>query len=296
MVATEARRLLADAAAVERIAASAGQLIGGRLQRDTIRRFRQTGNIMGAMTVQIDAARELLTDLMVTAHLQGHRRTRINAAKHIAAKRQTFGVFDKSLRFLTRRAAISDAELEALRFRYGREALRVVGEIQSSAERKILEAVRDAAGRGEHVREGVKAIRDGFQRAGIAPDNSFTFEAVFRTQTQMSYSAGRWNALRNDPAVDAILWGFTYSTVGDDRVRPEHAMLEGTTLPKDHPFWQTHFPPLGWACRCSAIELFEPAEIVEPLRETTIDGVTYRSDPSPGFAFNPGEVFRDGIA
>jgi len=42
----------------------------------------------------------------------------------------------------------------------------------------------------------------------------------------------------------------TYVTAGDDRVREEHALLEGATYPIDHEFWDTYFPPNDWGCRC----------------------------------------------
>ncbi|MCX8520196.1 MAG: phage minor head protein [Rhodoferax sp.] len=32
--------------------------------------------------------------------------------------------------------------------------------------------------------------------------------------------------------------------------RKEHLAWHGLTLPHDHPFWQTHFPPNGWLCHC----------------------------------------------
>ncbi len=42
-----------------------------------------------------------------------------------------------------------------------------------------------------------------------------------------------------------------YTTAGDDRVRESHEELDGITLPKNHSFWDTYYPPLGWNCRCS---------------------------------------------
>jgi SPP1 gp7 family putative phage head morphogenesis protein len=42
-----------------------------------------------------------------------------------------------------------------------------------------------------------------------------------------------------------------YSTAGDERVRREHATLDGVLLPVDDPFWRRYYPPNGWGCRCS---------------------------------------------
>ena len=41
-----------------------------------------------------------------------------------------------------------------------------------------------------------------------------------------------------------------YKTVGDDKVRPEHAKLNGVILPANDPRWLKIWPPNGWKCRC----------------------------------------------
>jgi len=43
----------------------------------------------------------------------------------------------------------------------------------------------------------------------------------------------------------------TYIAVMDDRTRPLHRKWHGITLPIDHKFWETHYPPNDWACRCT---------------------------------------------
>jgi predicted AlkP superfamily pyrophosphatase or phosphodiesterase len=32
--------------------------------------------------------------------------------------------------------------------------------------------------------------------------------------------------------------------------RPEHAAWDGLILPKADPWWDSHFPPNGWGCKC----------------------------------------------
>ena len=48
-----------------------------------------------------------------------------------------------------------------------------------------------------------------------------------------------------------------YVAVLDQRTRPEHMAWHGTVLPVDHPFWQSHYPPNGWYCRCTVQQLAE---------------------------------------
>jgi SPP1 gp7 family putative phage head morphogenesis protein len=42
----------------------------------------------------------------------------------------------------------------------------------------------------------------------------------------------------------------TYHTQRDNRVRDEHASLEGITRPVGDKFWDTYMPKNGWRCRC----------------------------------------------
>ena len=44
-----------------------------------------------------------------------------------------------------------------------------------------------------------------------------------------------------------------YRSAQDGKVREEHAILHGTTLPSYEPFWSLYLPPNGWGCRCTAV-------------------------------------------
>lgn len=44
-----------------------------------------------------------------------------------------------------------------------------------------------------------------------------------------------------------------YKTVGDDKVRPEHAKLAGVILLAIDPRWLKIWPPNGWKCRCYVV-------------------------------------------
>ena len=46
-----------------------------------------------------------------------------------------------------------------------------------------------------------------------------------------------------------------YWSMGDGRVRESHAALDTTVLRVDSPFWDGHYPPWEWSCRCMVTQL-----------------------------------------
>jgi len=101
-------------------------------------------------------------------------------------------------------------------------------------------------------------------------------ELLLRTHGFQAYAATRYRAQMDPRSGSGYL---RYSTQGDTRVRPEHAALDGLILPKNDPFWRTHYPPWGHGCRCIAIEM-ENAEVgrigaaeadLPPDRRTVLD-------------------------
>ncbi|WP_075167016.1 phage head morphogenesis protein [Acinetobacter indicus] len=77
---------------------------------------------------------------------------------------------------------------------------------------------------------------------------------VFRTNIQSAYGHGRWQQQQRNKAKRPYLM---YSAINDSRVRPSHLALDRIVLPIDHPFWLSHYPPLGYRCRCTVIALTE---------------------------------------
>lgn len=82
-----------------------------------------------------------------------------------------------------------------------------------------------------------------------------------------------------------------YQTVGDERVRAEHRAWDGITRPADDAWWQTHYPPNGWFCRCLATVAAvgagaTPKQVLKAL-----------PDPDPLFSNNVGQtgiIFPEG--
>ena len=79
-------------------------------------------------------------------------------------------------------------------------------------------------------------------------------KTIFRTNVQGAYAAGAWQQIQAQKDVAPFL---LYDAVDDHRVRPEHKAWDGTVLPVDDDWWNSHYPPNGWNCRCGTIQLSE---------------------------------------
>ena len=83
---------------------------------------------------------------------------------------------------------------------------------------------------------------------------------IYRTNMATSYAAGRWQQLHDPDLLKARpYWRYIHSD-GVVHPRPQHQAWNGLTLPHDHPFWQTHFPPNGWGCQCRVMAVRAPKE------------------------------------
>lgn len=147
-----------------------------------------------------------------------------------------------------KRLQLTDAEVEAIAEKYGMHAIRIYTEEMRldgvQIEDALRSAVADSLAQGDHVEAGMQRIESVFDKYGLRA-KTHTLEQIMRTQTAMAYSAGA-DAIDRMPAIDAILWGYEYVAVGDDRTRPGHAALDGTRLPKDDPRWAEITPPNGY--------------------------------------------------
>lgn len=70
-----------------------------------------------------------------------------------------------------------------------------------------------------------------------------------------------------------------YMTVDDDKVRLDHEKLHGIIRPVNDPFWDTHYPPNGFRCRC----------YVKPTTEAANDKKA-ATNPDKGFENNVGKT------
>lgn len=122
-------------------------------------------------------------------------------------------------------------------------------------------------------------------RAIDATYNKNYLRAEYNFAAASAEAAARWERFSRD----GDRYNLQYRTQRDDRVRPEHAPLDRVTLPMSDPFWETYFPPNGWNCRCTVVQVLKSKYPVTPHDEALRRGdQALQRDPRGIFRFNPG--------
>lgn len=202
----------------------------------------------------------LMIDAMQFFYLRGFKRSRDAARAHagdfikLSYETETANLIDE--------LPLTAAQVSALSTTMTSEIRRVLLLTKTQLEKRINTVLRNVRQSGVNKREAVKQIRSTIVNANVS---THQIETLYRTTTNMAYNAARWEA-NQDSVIQQMLWGYEYVTVGDNRVRDEHAVLDRVRYAKDNPIWNTIWPPSGWSCRCSTIEIYDDENLATTRR------------------------------
>jgi uncharacterized protein with gpF-like domain len=123
---------------------------------------------------------------------------------------------------------------------------------------------------------------------------------VYDANMRTSRATGQWQRIQRTKKLIPYL---LYQLGPSERHREEHVGWAGTLLPIDDPWWDSHYPPNGYNCKCHVIQLTKS-------RADNLGGVTKRpaldlvdwtdkktgkihkipNGIDPGWDYNPGKV------
>lgn len=142
---------------------------------------------------------------------------------------------------------------------------------------------------------GKKKPFERFARDVQAIDENYNLNylrAEYNFATQSARSAAMWAQYQ----ADGDQFYLQYRTAADERVRESHALLHGTTLPVNDPFWKKFFPPNGWNCRCTVVQvrkskypLSDSKHAIELGEKATTALNKHGQNKLAIFRFNPGQ-------
>lgn len=172
--------------------------------------------------------------------------------------------------------------------------------------RQFAEELRPRlAEKGWWGRKLMKDPQTGIERV-VQLGSPARLRTIYETNLRTSYMAGRWQRIERTKKTFPFM---RYVSVMDGRERPEHHAWHGTVLPIDDPWWDTHFPPCGWGCRCDGQALNQRMldrkglAVNEPPRFPVRDHVNRRTGEvtrlergiDPGWSYNVGKAPLDAL-
>jgi SPP1 gp7 family putative phage head morphogenesis protein len=72
-------------------------------------------------------------------------------------------------------------------------------------------------------------------------------QAEYQTAKRSAQASRQWKGFEKN---QDLFPNLKYMTIADDKVRLDHEKLHGVIKAVNDPFWDTHYPPNGWRCRC----------------------------------------------
>lgn len=108
----------------------------------------------------------------------------------------------------------------------------------------------------------------GWTGEGSKAGEAWRTRVIYQTNLMTSYAAGRRAQLLDPDLVERRpFWRYVHND-SVTRPRPQHKRWGDMklTLRHDHPFWETHFPPNGWGCKCRVVAVAAPGDgdVTEP--------------------------------
>ncbi len=129
----------------------------------------------------------------------------------------------------------------------------------------------------------VKNTKDWTEFKHKAINEGKTVLAHLHTEYLHAHSVGQnassWlRASENTDVVDLM-----YQTIGDKRIRPEHAKWDGIVAPVGDKIWDKLYTPNGWRDRCEIIEIPKGSRKLSDTSKVTYEGI------GKGFDYNVGK-------
>ncbi len=219
--------------------------------------------------------------------------------------------FQEAVDYFRQKTSMPSAHWTAVMDEAHARSFAVAGATSDALIADFRAAVDKAIVKGATLGQFRGAFDDIVKRHGWAHTGSAEWRAriIYQTNLSNAFSAGRY-AQATDPAVLAAYPYWEYLHVNCPHPRIMHLAWSGTILPANDPWWGAHYPPNGWNCHCivrslgarelarrgiDAGSLRAPrVQMQEYINRTTGVVTQHPAGVDPGFAFNPGQVWKEG--
>ncbi len=152
---------------------------------------------------------------------------------------------------------------------------------------KVYNEVKEGSLRLRNDDGSIKPF-DTFYREVQQIDNDYN-ESYLQAEYEFAITSAQMAAQWAKVERDGDNYNLQYRTAEDNRVRQDHQILTGTTLPPSDPFWASYYPPNGWRCRCQAVQVRKEKYATSNSAIAQDRGAQATADKGEIFRFNPGK-------
>jgi len=157
--------------------------------------------------------------------------------------------YDEAVEAFRKRVPITRAEADRVNNFSHSRGFTLAGVAQLDVVQDVHASIEEAIKKGTPFAEWKKSIEAALT-AAWGRENSPRLETIFRNATMQSYNAGRRRQML-EPTVLKFRPFWMFDGVADQRQTEICRDCNGTVLPADHPWWNSHTPQLHHRCRSS---------------------------------------------
>jgi len=212
---------------------------------------------------------------------------------------------EEAIEHLRTKLRIPTQHWDDLRGEIHAKGFTVAGATKADLLRDLHEAIAGTLAEGGNITDFRRQFDQAVERHGWSykGKRGWRTRVIYDNNLRTAHMAGRWAQIQRTKERRPYL---QYLTVGDSRVRDEHRQWDRLVLPVDDPFWDTHYPPNDYGCRCTVRTLSERDLEREGLaagssptvrrteRVNTRTGEIYGDVPEGlgvGWDYNPGKAW-----
>ncbi len=179
--------------------------------------------------------------------------------------------FDEAIDYFRQKVKLPTKNWEAIWQGMHTRAFVVAGAMKTQLVSDLYEAVEKGIADGTTIAQFRKDFDDIIARSGwkYKGGKGWRTGVIFNTNIKTAYAAGHYEQMF-DPDVLKARPFLRYVASNARTPRIEHTKWYNLILPADDPFWQTHYPPNGWGCKCGVVN--HSAREVERIKKEEAAG------------------------
>lgn len=162
--------------------------------------------------------------------------------------------FDEAIEFFRKKLNLPTRTWKDIWKAMHARAFVVAGAMKEDLIQDLREAVEKGIVDGTTLATFRKDFDTLIQKSGWAykGGKAWRTAVIFNTNLSTAYAIGNYQQMM-DPAVLKARPYLRYVGSSSKNPRVEHQKWVNTILPADDPWWNTHYPPNGWGCKCGVV-------------------------------------------